>query len=416
MPARTAPRRGDRRRAAWRLDSSYRGRRPEQTLAIAEGLMARCGISRVTDITRMDRLGLPVYASVRPRSRTLRVHAGKGLQPLHARIGAVMEAIEYAAAEPHASQWEMQPLAVADIAAQFDAGVHFVDLVPPLGLKISPARRLPTVECETLRRRGTIRLPAELIFLPCEVPGFKRLFGSGTTGLASGNSVEEATLHALFEIIERDAGSMNKARDASQWVDVETLPEPFRSLAADWHASGVELVVRHLPNEFDIACFEAFIDEPASSNVNLAGGSGAHADREVALTRAICEAAQSRLSHIHGGRDDITTFFSKYADTDRAAREKAEAETRRGIFDRRQRVRYTDLPDGRDETLSVNDMLAGLLRRLSRCGFGTVFRHRFNIDLDGLQVVKVVVPKCEDVEQGPRRIGPRLLSRIVGHG
>ena len=414
MSARTAPQRGD--RTAWRLDSSYRCRRPERTLAIAEGLMARCGISRVTDITRMDRLGLPVYASVRPRSRTLRVHAGKGLQPLHARIGALMEAVEYAAAEPDASRWEMQPLAVADIAAQFEPGTHFVDLVPPLGLRISPARRLPTVECELLQRRATIRLPAELIFVPCEVPGFRRLFGGGTTGLASGNSVAEATLHALFEIIERDAGSMNKARDASQLVDNATLPEPFRSLAEGWRAIGVELAVRHLPNEFDVACFEAFIDEPASADVNLAGGAGAHVDRDIALTRAICEAAQSRLSHIHGGRDDITTFFSKYADGDGTARRQGEAGARRRIFDRRRRVRYSELPDGRCADTSVNDMLAGLLGRLARRGFGTAARHRFDLDLDGLHVVKVVVPKCEDVEHGPRRIGPRLLRRIVGHG
>ena len=88
------------------LGSSLRCRDPWQTLALAEPLMPVLGISRVTDITRMDRLGLPVFASVRPRSRTLHVHAGKGVNAVEARVGALMEAVEYAAAEPQRSSWE----------------------------------------------------------------------------------------------------------------------------------------------------------------------------------------------------------------------------------------------------------------------------------------------------------------------
>ena len=53
-----------------RLNSSYRSKRPARTLAIAEALMPKLGITRVTDVTRMDRLGLPVCISVRPRSAT----------------------------------------------------------------------------------------------------------------------------------------------------------------------------------------------------------------------------------------------------------------------------------------------------------------------------------------------------------
>jgi len=61
--------------------------------------MAGLGISRVTDITRLDRLGLSVHASVRPRGRSLCVHAGKGMRPEESRVGALMEAVELALAE-----------------------------------------------------------------------------------------------------------------------------------------------------------------------------------------------------------------------------------------------------------------------------------------------------------------------------
>src|SRR3546814_8113336 len=58
-----------------------------------------CGVTRLADITRLDRLGLPVWQAVRPAGRALSVHQGKGASPLAARIGALCEAIECHCAE-----------------------------------------------------------------------------------------------------------------------------------------------------------------------------------------------------------------------------------------------------------------------------------------------------------------------------
>ncbi|MBC6471385.1 YcaO-like family protein [Actinomadura alba] len=41
----------------------------------------------------------------------------------------------------------------------------------------------------------------------------------------------------------------------------------------------------------------------------IISGSGAHSDPGVALSRAITEAVQSRLTHISGARDDITSLI-----------------------------------------------------------------------------------------------------------
>lgn len=399
--------------ALLRLASSYRSKPPLETLRIAEGLMPALGISRVTDITRMDRLGLPVFASVRPRSRTLRVNAGKGVHPLEARVGALMEAIEYAAAEPQNSEWAKASMPVVDLVAQFDKGVHLVDFVPKLGIPISPEQIVSTVECEDICGRKTVQLPAELVFFPYKVEGEEEIFGSTTNGLASGNSLEEATLHAVLEVMERDALSMNKPDDASQWVDCEDLPEHFRTLASSWRGLGVELGVRYVPNAFALPCFEAGLHEPGSDSVNLAAGSGLHVDREIALARAICEAAQSRLSHIHGGRDDITKFYAKYTDMAPSARGDADAKAVRSMFQRDRRIELAAVPHEASRRRSLSAVLDDVLKRLSRSGFESVFRHRFRLDLNGLHVVKVIVPKCEDVEDNATRIGPRLLARIL---
>ena len=79
---------------------------PEVTLARARERARALGVTRVTDITRLDRVGIPVYASIRPAAAvgSLCVNAGKGLLPIEAEVGAYMEAIEFALAEPGASR------------------------------------------------------------------------------------------------------------------------------------------------------------------------------------------------------------------------------------------------------------------------------------------------------------------------
>src|SRR5437016_3701638 len=84
------------------LGSSIRSRPVEMTLQAAADYAAVRGITRVTDITQLDRIGIPVCVSVRPGAAkgSLCVHAGKGLTPGEARASALMEAVEFAAAEP----------------------------------------------------------------------------------------------------------------------------------------------------------------------------------------------------------------------------------------------------------------------------------------------------------------------------
>jgi len=394
-----------------RSTPSYRCKAASDTLKIATALMPTLGISRVTDITRMDRLGLPVFASVRPRGKALRVHAGKSLDPTEARVGALMEAIEYAAADPLRSASAVRPLRVDELLGQFDGGLHLIDFVPELGREVRADESIPVIGCEEILRGRPAQLPAELIFVPSPTSETERLFGSSSTGLASGNSLAEATLHALLEVLERDAISMNKPRDESHRIETADLPAPFSELAASWRDVGVELAVHYVPNLLGLPCFEAWLHEPGSAAVNLAGGSGLHLDRDLALAKAVCESAQSRLSHIHGGRDDITKFYSKY--DARSATADAQSRLIRAIFAKDRTIRFSAVPTVAAQDLGVPETLRSLLEEMAVRGLGSVFRHRFEIELHGLHVTRVVVPKCEDVEHNPRRIGPRLLARIL---
>ena len=52
------------------------------------------GITRLADLTGLDRIGVPVFAAIRPNSRSVATSQGKGLTADAARAGALMEAVE----------------------------------------------------------------------------------------------------------------------------------------------------------------------------------------------------------------------------------------------------------------------------------------------------------------------------------
>ncbi len=118
-----------------------------------------------------------------------------------------------------------------------------------------------------------------------------------------------------------------------------------------------------------------------------------------------------RLSHIHGGRDDITKFYSKFDHTSATA--DAQAQLLRSVFADDRTIPFSAVPTAATQDLGLPEVLRQLLQKMRAAGLGSVFRHRFDIDLNGLHAIRIVVPRCEDVEHNPRRIGPRLLARLL---
>ena len=131
-----------------------------------------------------------------------------------------------------------------------------------------------------------------------------------------------------------------------------------------------------------------------------------HLDARIALARAICEAAQSRLSHIHGGRDDITHFYATRSQP--RSRDVRATLAYREAFDTTRQVAWDAVPSVPCGGVPLDALLTRLIGRLRQVGFKQVLRHRFDRDLGGLHVVKVVVPGCEFIDRRLERMGPRL--------
>ena len=73
---------------------THRACTPEETLERVSPHIVRMGITRVANITGLDRLDVPVTMVCRPNSRSLAVFQGKGLSLAAAKISGIMEAAE----------------------------------------------------------------------------------------------------------------------------------------------------------------------------------------------------------------------------------------------------------------------------------------------------------------------------------
>ncbi|MCQ5377173.1 MAG: YcaO-like family protein, partial [Candidatus Methanomethylicia archaeon] len=84
------------------IAGTHRAIPPDETLKIANAMRSGAGITRVADITGLDRIGIPIFTSIRPAAATgaVTVYTGKGFTEEEAQVSAIMEGIERFSAEP----------------------------------------------------------------------------------------------------------------------------------------------------------------------------------------------------------------------------------------------------------------------------------------------------------------------------
>jgi ribosomal protein S12 methylthiotransferase accessory factor len=373
---------------------------PETTLLHARQWAATAGISEVRDITELDVLGVPVFVSVRPQARGEAFTFGKGLRSVDAEVAAYMEALEFYFAEPGIGDVSTHWGSARDVAGHERADDAILDFVPLLQREVDLDGPLLLALARDLESGAECAIPAELIYYPAPEVG-QSLFGSSTNGLASGNSVLEATIQALLELIERDIWSFEFVRNVSKLVEAASLPDGVSEIVGRAEQNGLQLKVRTIPNDYGIPFFAAFVfdlNNPSRKTFN--GGWACDLDRDRALIRAVNEAAQSRVAFIHGGR--------------KAPASDADEQVRRhmmGVSDPRQQVLLTDIPDlAVDSTLQQKlDALIEILRRVVR---EPIYRVVFTPPDSPLQVVRVVVPLMENLKETRVRLGRRLKAAI----
>jgi ribosomal protein S12 methylthiotransferase accessory factor len=294
------------------LGSTVREVEVGRTLAKAREVLDRIGISRVGNVTGLDHVGVPTWIAVRPLARSLTVSQGQGLTHELAAASAVMESIEL----HHAEHFVPTGHSATIVAAAADD--RYVDCsLLPIAADVALDRTTATrwVEGRELRSNRRRWVPRDCIDLDSVTTAdAARLFVSSSNGLASGNSREEAVLHALCELIERDQTSFWLAHRSFERgsggprLRLDDIADPAcRWLLDRCAAAGVAVRAWATHSTIAVPGFLCTVFD-ATGRTHFAqstSGFGCHPLRRIALARAITEALQSRLTCIAGGRDDF---------------------------------------------------------------------------------------------------------------
>jgi len=300
---------------------------PKKTIEINEDKLKSVGITRVADITDLDRIGMPVFTAIRPTAEdgAISIYGGKGISKEHAKASAMMEGFERYSAEKQKSD--------DTIVATPDEIVDKGDYIEPKSLNLPQKfekEDLSDTAFEWSLAHDIISdndyyVLSNAVFHPYNHGNdVQSLFKSNTNGLASGNVLEEAILHGIFEVIERDAWSIFELthKNYSQ-INIDSIEsELINEIIDKFESQGIKIKLMDFTADINIPTIAASADDTVTRDAGLLTlGIGTHLDPEVAILRALTEVAQSRATQINGAREDtVRADFAREAGYERMKR------------------------------------------------------------------------------------------------
>ena len=369
---------------------THRSRTPQQTLEWVAPQLAAMGITRVANITGLDRIGIPVTMVVRPNSRSLAVSQGKGLSLTGARVSGIMESIE----TYHAERID-RPLRLIDSATlkQRERIVNINQMAKSAENYFHDKARLLWIQGINLLSGEPVWVPYEAVHSDFTLPrqpdsGY---FPANTNGLASGNSQAEAVAHALYEVIERDAVALWHQREAYDENVVNLagiLDSECVGVLEKLSKAAMNVRVWNVTSDIGVPCFHCLIIGNDDQYADAEFGSGCHPDRRVALLRALTEAVQARTTFIAGSRDDFG--HGPYTEEARTNRFKACGDLLAPVPSE---VAFDSVSGKCFDTMS--DDLEWTLQNLVHAGFSEIIWIDLSLSQFKIPVARIVVPGLE---------------------
>jgi ribosomal protein S12 methylthiotransferase accessory factor len=386
--------------------SPYRAHSARETIATVERLRQHLGITRLADITGLDRIGVPVFQAIRPDSHSVSVSLGKGFDEDAARASALMEAAELA----HAEAFDLPTLTASTAQLPADEGPRTLNDWPRMRRRLTRDTTLTWVRARDLVRSRAVWVPRELVRMDCLDSGCAdaRYFVRASNGLASGNRRADAIIAALCEVIERDALALWQETPHQRRLMLRTVTAArCRALVRRFAQRKVTLSVWDATSDIGVPCFVASITDRSDAPHALAGtfwGAGCHLHRDIAFVRALTEAAQSRLNLIAGARDDIAPAdYDARGDAIDAALDLWE--------DARATRRFSDIKSLRPATAAA--AVATIVTQLRGAGFNRIFVADLSRPGRGIAVVRAIVPGLELTDPDGRTLKGARLRRVA---
>ena len=374
-------------------DGTQRTCSPKETLSYIESRLPLCGITRAADITKLDNIGIPTYCAIRPTAKILQVSNGKGSTNESAKVSALMESVELFHVE-NSEPYKLQYKAAVEFSENelildhrslpsFSNAVYYTDK-----LKINWCNALNVTSGET------VWIPASTIFFDQQ----QSIHRATTNGLASGNHLIEASLHALYELIERDSASrisvngLIKLKGKTEVVDIASVEDPIVSNQLKKMGADSKVLLIYIKSPINVYTFWSVLLNRSAMNSlsSLNIGWGCHRDKSVAASRAITEAAQSRLTSIHGAREDIMVK----AGYQNSNIHKSQAYVFMDSLE--PTIKWAKLPKHQQSTSNnLSEDWSYLLSELTRCGYKDIYQFDLTRSDIDIPVVKMLVPNLK---------------------
>ncbi|MCC7559939.1 MAG: YcaO-related McrA-glycine thioamidation protein [Methanobacterium sp.] len=384
---------------------THRCRDPQETIEKVEGKLSVAGVTRIAEITHLDRIGIPVYSAIRPGAAegAVSIYAGKGATKPQAKASAMMEAFERYSAEKQESDDEK---IICGSLQEMDECIDPLSLILPAKSRDTAKIDIDWVKAIDAGNDTECLVPANAVYHPYQSTNGISLFKSSTNGLASGNVLEEAVFHGITEVVERDAWSIFEAtRQPKMEVDCTDTENPLiRDVLYKFRKAGVEVKLVDLTADVEITTMAAVSDDTVLKDPALLTlGVGTHLDPEVAALRALTEVAQSRATQIHGTREDTTraVFMRK------AGYERMKRINRHWFGESQGTITLSDIENKSQK--SFKDDIETSLELLEKCGFDNVLYTDLTRPEIQIPVVRVIIPGMEVYSVDSERVGKRLL-------
>ena len=383
---------------------------PKQTIENNEDKLKIAGITRIADITDLDRIGMPIYTAIRPTAEdgAVSVYGGKGISKDHAKASAMMEGFERYSAEKQ----DCDETVIASLDEISDLG-NYIDPVSLNLPKDFKKENINLMQLEWSVSKDIISgedyyIPTNAIYHPyLHDNQVQSLFKSNTNGLASGNILEEAILHGMLEVIERDAWSIFELthRNLAQ-IDLESIEsETVNDIIEKFESEGIKIKLMDFTADVKIPTIAASADDTVTKDAGLLTlGMGTHLDPEVAILRALTEVAQSRATQINGAREDtVRADFAREAGYERMKR------INKFYFrEEDEKIKLSDIENKstssitKDIEIVKNELIANDISKI-------LYVDLTRPELD-VSVVRVVIPEMELYALDPSRAGYRFLK------
>ena len=390
-------------------EGTHRSRSPAETYAAYAPFMPKLGITRIANVTGLDWIGMPVFNAIRPNSRSLSVAQGKGVDPMAAKVSALMESIEYWHGEHidnplifDSYNGLRQRKPVVDVTklplrAGLD-GIGAAARETPARAKLQLDVPMPWIEGYDIVKRAPVWVPFETARLnKVGLDYAQTTFRVASCGLASGNNLTEATIHAMCELVERDSLTLWWSDQEPDVPGTKVIPSTIPDLSCQrmleqFEKAGIDVAIWDVTSDVGVPSYQVCVIEKEERafwrNFGPCWGYGTHLSPTIALSRALTEAAQSRITVIAASRDD--NFRGQYLAQNDPKKLKATREVLFGTV-----AKKDFLTRETKATPSFNGDLESILGAVRSVGIESVVVINLTKPELNIPVVKVIIPGLE---------------------